>query len=396
MKVVDSRPLWALCTLNDETLPELTPGSFSFEYVDISNVTEGQISDELETYAFRDAPSRARRLARTDDVIISTVRTYLRAIARIEQVDGHRVYSTGFAVLRPDSNLIDPRYIAYVLSSSRVMDEIVATSVGVGYPAIQGSALHRIRVPYCNLATQREIADYLDRETSSIDAMLGKLDELAERLRTRRATAGSSLHMMGFDLVRLQWLMDEVDMRAGSDHDDLPLLSVSIHHGVQLREDSSSRQQASADLSRYKVVRAGEIVLNRMRAFQGGLGKAPTDGLVSPDYAVLRPRAELTAEWAEYIMRSPEFVNSMSQWLRGIGAADQSNVRTPRINVRDLFGLSIPLPSCDEQTRITDHLDEVTREVNAMLAKVADLKSLLLERRSALITDVVTGRKDVA
>lgn len=53
-------------------------------------------------------------------------------------------------------------------------------------------------------------------------------------------------------------------------------------------------------------------------------------------------------------------------------------------------------PSLEEQRRIADHLDEVTGKIDAMLAKVAELKSLLIERRAALITDVVTGRKAVA
>jgi type I restriction enzyme S subunit len=95
-------------------------------------------------------------------------------------------------------------------------------------------------------------------------------------------------------------------------------------------------------------------------------------------------------------MRSPQFVAEMSQWLRGIGAADQSNVRTPRINVRDLLGLSIPFPTPENQRSITRDLDEVGGKVDAMLAKVAELKSLLVERRAALITDVVAGRKEAA
>jgi len=52
--------------------------------------------------------------------------------------------------------------------------------------------------------------------------------------------------------------------------------------------------------------------------------------------------------------------------------------------------------SLEEQHRIVDHLDEVTRKIDAMIAKVSELKSLLIERRAALITDVVTGRKKVA
>ena len=56
----------------------------------------------------------------------------------------------------------------------------------------------------------------------------------------------------------------------------------------------------------------------------------------------------------------------------------------------------VPRPSLPEQRRIADHLDEVTGRIDAMLAKVAQLKAVLIERRAALITEVVTGRKEVA
>lgn len=54
-----------------------------------------------------------------------------------------------------------------------------------------------------------------------------------------------------------------------------------------------------------------------------------------------------------------------------------------------------PTPDFDEQRRIADHLDEVTGRIDAMLATIDELKALLVERRAALITDVVTGRKKV-
>ena len=63
---------------------------------------------------------------------------------------------------------------------------------------------------------------------------------------------------------------------------------------------------------------------------------------------------------------------------------------------RMIADLRIPFPAPTEQRRIADHLDEVTGKIDAMQAKVAELKSLLMERRAALITDVVTGRKAVA
>jgi len=68
----------------------------------------------------------------------------------------------------------------------------------------------------------------------------------------------------------------------------------------------------------------------------------------------------------------------------------------PNISQGMLRRWKIPQPPLAAQRRIADHLDEVTARIDAMLAKVAQLKTLLLERRAALITDVVTGRKEVA
>lgn len=376
-------PFWVNATLVSSSEHPL---DFQVSLEDLVSGTGQLVKGDLSRYE-----AKGTRFQR-GDVLFGKLRPYL---AKYWLADREGTAGGDIHVYRPEPGT-DPRYLAYIVGSRNFVRFAEAASKGTKMPRVEWMSLREYPVVQFDHAAQLVIADYLDRETGEIEAMIGKLEELAEKLRVRRAVAGSTLHTMGFELVRLQWLMSEVDERAESHNLDLPLLSVSIHHGVQLRDESSSRQQASADLSKYKIVRAGEIVLNRMRAFQGGLGQAHIDGLVSPDYAVLRPQAGLTADWAEYIMRSPEFVEEMSQWLRGIGSADQSNVRTPRINVRDLFGLSIPLPSTDEQRNITDHLDEVTGKINAMLARVADLKSLLVERRAALITDVVTGQKEVA
>jgi len=289
---------------------------------------------------------------------------------------------------------VAPRYLYYTLMAEQ--PQIISEAVVTTLPIINNTRLGEVKVRIPSLETQRRIADYLERETSQIDAMLDKLISLEIQLRDRKSALSSSFFVQDFKQVKLKWLLEEVDDRAGKRSRELPLLSVSIHHGVQLRDGSLTNQSPSDNLSHYKVAKPGQIVLNRMRAFQGGLGVSKWHGLVSPDYSVLQTRDELTPGWAEFMMRTPEFVSIMTQALRGIGGVDQGNVRTPRINVRDLLELPIPAPPLGEQRRIADHLDDVTSKIDAMLAKVAQLKDLLTERRAALITDVVTGRKDVA
>ncbi|WP_434158738.1 restriction endonuclease subunit S [Rhodococcus sp. BGS-1C] len=341
-------------------------------------------SDELRRYDLR-----------THDVlVVEGGAGYGRSVVLNEDMSGWGFQNHVIRV-RPDSGYCG-RFLNYCVKAHFASGLIDILIDGATIPALSSEKVRDLPIPETDLATQLAIADYLDREVGDIDAMIGKLGSLSRTLDARKSTLASHVFSMGFDQVKLKWLLDEIDDRCGLRNGHLPLLSVSIHHGVQLRNESTSNQKASEDLSQYKVARIGDIVLNRMRAFQGGLGQTHVDGLVSPDYSVLRPRGQLSSTWAEYVMRSPEFVSTISQRLRGIGSADQSNVRTPRINVRDLLDLSIPLPDRQAQGQITSQLDGVRADTNTMLAKVSELKELLTERRAALITDVVTGRRKVS
>jgi type I restriction enzyme S subunit len=180
-----------------------------------------------------------------------------------------------------------------------------------------------------------------------------------------------------------------VDVRAGSLH--LPLLAVSIHHGVVRRDSLTGDEPRADDLSTYKVCHAGDIVVNRMRAFQGGVGMAPVPGIVSPDYLVLRTAPGLEPRFFHYLFRSTWFVGEMTARLRGIGGSDQGNVRTPRINAEDLGEIPVKLPSTSEQKRIVALLDAETAHIDALIEKKGRMIDLLAYRRQALTDLLVLG-----
>ena len=103
-------PLKYVATINNETLSELVDSNYLIQYIDIGNVDSTGKVDEITEYRFEDAPSRARRIVRDGDVIISTVRTYLQAIASIESPPENLIVSTGFAVVRPRPDKFNAAY----------------------------------------------------------------------------------------------------------------------------------------------------------------------------------------------------------------------------------------------------------------------------------------------
>lgn len=246
------------------------------------------------------------------------------------------------------------------------------------------------------LPQQRAIANYLDRETAQIDTLIEEQQRLLTLTEERRvAVAEDILGGCVGGPQRLRWFIHEVDERAGVAAPALPLLSVSISWGVRRRDEVSDDLPRAEDLSSYKLCRSGDIVLNRMRAFQGALGVAKEDGVVSPDYAVLRCSEALDSEWLGSVMRTGAFVAEMAKRIRGIGSASLGSARTPRINVSDLkqIGLSIPRMA-DQRLQLAD-LTERTLAIEKLRAAARDVVSLARERRAALITAAVTGKIDV-
>jgi type I restriction enzyme S subunit len=243
---------------------------------------------------------------------------------------------------------------------------------------------------------QRFIADYLDRETTQIDELIAEQQRLVSLLSERRQAAIDRVLgvRVGFG-ERLRWSVTEVDARAGARAVTLPLLSVSISWGVRRREDAVGEGSRAEELLNYKVCTQGDLVINRMRAFQGALGLAAEDGIVSPDYAVLNVAEDLDPQWLVAVMRTPSFVAEMAKRVRGIGSADLGNARTPRINVADLGEIRIAAPSPDQQAaEVSDLADELER-LDLLMLEVERSIELSRERRSALITAAVTGQIDV-
>ncbi|MBN1459786.1 MAG: restriction endonuclease subunit S [Armatimonadetes bacterium] len=167
----ECQPIKYSVSINPEALPESTPARYEFRYIDISSVGSTGRVEPSEPMAFDDAPTRARRIVRAGDTIVSTVRTYLKAIAYIEDDDQDLICSTGFAVLRPRPSLW-PKFLFYWVRSTLFVDEICARSVGVSYPAINAWEIGSLPCPVLPFAEQQAIAAYLDDAMQKVDAML--------------------------------------------------------------------------------------------------------------------------------------------------------------------------------------------------------------------------------
>ncbi len=171
--------------VNKEALPDTTDPDYEIEYIDIGNVTLGKIIDPPKLLTFENAPSRARRVVKKGDTILSTVRTYLKAIAFIDIENDNLIASTGFAVITPRDN-IDSKYISYLMTCEKVIDTICSLSTGVSYPAVSSTTIENLIIWYPPMKDQNKIVQYIEKETSRIDSIISKSENEIELLQEYR------------------------------------------------------------------------------------------------------------------------------------------------------------------------------------------------------------------
>ncbi len=174
-----------------------------------------------------------------------------------------------------------------------------------------------------------------------------------------------------------------------TDFPDEELLSVYRDHGVipkSSRDDNFNKP--SEDLSPYQLVCPGDLVMNKMKAWQGSIAMSEHRGIVSPAYFVYRrwepSDTQINKRYVHYLLRSPAYVAQYLRRSKGI-----------RVNQWDLDPMAFEriemlLPSSEEQTQIAKFLDYETAKIDALVAKQQQLIALLKEKRQAVISHAVT------
>jgi type I restriction enzyme, S subunit len=184
------------CLVNPEALSENTDTDYSFEYVDISSVQRGKGIVSKVKMTFKDAPSRARRIVRKGDIIISSVRTYLKAVASIEEdFTTPIIVSTGFVVLRPNNEILDSSFASYMFEADYFVEQVASHSYGVSYPAISAEELVNQKIILPPVEEQKRIVAYLNEKLFKVEKLIDlltmqiqKLDEYRSSLITAAVT----------------------------------------------------------------------------------------------------------------------------------------------------------------------------------------------------------------
>ena len=391
-----SKRLKHLATYNDEVLAENTDEEKDIDYVEISGVSLSHGIEEIERTSFGQAPSRARRKVRSGDILISTVRTYLRSIAKVDEASPDLIASTGFCVVRPSDD-VDSGFLGWAAKSEPFVSEVVARSVGVSYPAINASELVTIYMPLPKLDTQRRIARFLDEKTAQIDGLIAKKQELLDRLVekrqaliTRAVTKGlnpdapmkpSGIDWLGdipahWNVLRLRYAVKNLNyMRVP--------IAAELRKGVERNYPYYGASgiidyvdEYIFDFPTVLVAEDGANLLSRSTPLSF---VAEGKYWVNNHAHILKPK-KMTIWFCSSLLA----FYPLDPWISGSAQ--------PKLTKENLASLEVWSPPLDEQRQIEASVKEEADQIYNIRLPLEKSIEALKEYRSALITAAVTGQ----
>ena len=328
-------------------------------------------------------------------------------LGRLRTLPANSCIDNNMMGLLIDHQTYDVRFVNYAMTLIRF--DYLANPGAV--PSLNGAQVGDFSLTLPGKQEQVAIASFLSEETEKIDGLVEEQRRLIELLKEKRQalithaiTRGLNSHAPMKDsgiewlgIVPAEWQI----VRIGSIFRDvneqgvegLAILSVSIHHGVsdkQLDDDELDRKVTrSDDQTKYKRVAPADLVYNMMRAWQGGFGTVTVEGMVSPAYVVARPTEEFSTAFVELVLRTSCAIEEMRRYSQGV-----TDFRL-RLYWDNFKSIQIALPSPLEQEKILAFIQTKTSEFDRLTAVAQEAIDLLQERRTALISAVVTGKIDV-
>ena len=317
------------------------------------------------------------------------------------------------ALLRPQSDKVAGAYLLRVLQSKGLAYQFHIEAKGVTRYGLSHAGIKSVRLPLPPLPEQAAIVRFLghaDRRIRRYIRAKQKLIALLEEQKQaiiHQAVTGqidvrtgqpypaykpSGIVWLGnvpahWEKVRNGQIFAQRDE---TDFPELPVLEVSLKTGVRIRDlENSDRKQMMNVRGDYKRAIAGDIAYNMMRMWQGAVGVAPVDGLVSPAYVIARPLHGAESRYFSALFRTSAYMAEVDKYSRGI-VKDRN-----RLYWEDFKQMPSLCPPAYEQTAIVAYLDKATADIDATTSRTRRQIELLQEYRGRLIADIVTGKLDV-
>ena len=401
LEVVMSKTGWQTKTLGEilqkteTTNPQQSP-EVEFEYIDISSVSNSTFQiEETQTLKGKNAPSRARRLVKTNDVLFATIRPTLRRIAVVPEYLNKQVCSTGYLVLRPKAG-IDHRFLYYWLFSEDFMGAMEQLQKGASYPAVTDAEVRSQVIPFSPLLEQQRVVGILDE---AFDGIATAKANAEKNLQNARALFESHLQSV-FTQRGEGWmekpLSELCDIKHGfafksefftSEGDHVLLTPGNFYESGGYRDRGEKQKYYTGEIPRDYVLNEGDLLVAMTEQAAGLLGSpilVPESDkfLHNQRLGLVTKKSDVpwTNEFFFHVFNTQSVRKDIHDSASGVKVRHTSPTKIGEVVV--LFPTSIP-----EQRAIVSTLKDLSEEIQRLesiyqrkLAALAELKKSLLHQ----------------
>ncbi|NMZ80682.1 restriction endonuclease subunit S [Pseudomonas mandelii] len=319
------------------------------------------------------------------------------------------IVSPAYLVLDLDERL-DCRFANYLFRDCSMVGQYLISSKGVGtiQRNLYWAHLKRATVYLPPMLEQAVIANFLDARTTQIDQAIRLKERQIELLKERKQILiqqavirgldpGASMRNSGvewigeipahWEVVRLKFLFEEINERTKTGEETL--LSLRMEKGLVPHDDVSDKEITNENLVDYKLVRPGQMVMNRMRAAIGIFGVSSRFGLVSPDYAVFDIKERAASNFFLRLFKSPLLGTQFRLNSKGLGTGASGFMR---LYTESFGNIKVALPPLSEQLEIHRFIDSASDRLDNACTLFEQQILRLKEYKSTLINSAVTGK----
>ena len=396
-----SAELGAIAQVNPEQLKHRTDPDYVLEYLDIAAIERPGVIGASRTLTLADAPSRARRRARAGDILVSTVRPYLRNFARVGEAPSNLVASTGYAVVRP-ANGVDGRFLYQHVLSDAFVEFLKPRMRGSNYPAVKADDVKTYTLSLPPLPEQRKIAAILSSVDDAIEktqAVIDQVQVVKRGLMQELLTRGMPGRHKRFKQTEIGEIPEEWEVRAlvdccnGKGQYGANVAKADFKPGgiryiriTDIDDNGALRDNAvgiSGENADGYLLQLGDILFARSGATVGKAYMHRDPGMRSAFAGYLvRFRTKRDVLLPTFLR---EYLNTDVYW-RWVGDRQRAQAQ-PNINATEYGQLPVPCAPLDEQRRVM----EIAESFNSSLlrARAEVLGKQWLKR--ALMPVLLTG-----
>ena len=389
---------WQTKSLGDilkkiETINPLQAPDTKFDYIDVSSVSNQTFHiEQSQRLRGKDAPSRARRLVKANDVLFATVRPTLQRIAIVPDELDNQICSTGYFVLRPKSD-IDHRFVYYFLFTEDFMWQMEKIQKGTSYPAVTDNEVRAQKIAFPPLPEQQRIVGILDEAFAGITTAKANAEKNRKNARALFESHLQAVFVRTADEIPLFNLATEI---TDGDHTPPPKSScgvpfITISDIVkQTREiDFSNTFKVSEEYFRKlkpnKRPLLGDVLYTVTGATLGipVLVKEERGFCFQRHIGLIRPKADTDSSWLSYALLSPQVFRQAT--LGATGAAQKT------VSLSLLRNLMVPKMRLTEQRAIAAQLDALSAETQRLESLYQQKLAALEALKKSLLHQAFTG-----